>query len=58
MADIINFPAPPKKEETDAEIEIQRHKLMTLYATMEHTLKEINYTKQVIRMLEKGTKHE
>jgi hypothetical protein len=58
MADIINFPAPPKKEETDAEIEIQRNKLMSLYATMEHTLKEINYTKQVIRMLEKGTKHE
>ena len=58
MANIINFPTPPKKEDADAEIEIQRNKLMSLYATMEHTLKEINYTKQIIRMLEKGTKHE
>jgi len=56
MADIINFPTPPKKEETDVEIEIQRSRLMTLYATMEHTLKEINYTKQVILMLEKGSR--
>lgn len=56
MANIINFPTPPKKEEADAEIEIQRSRLMTLYATMEHTLKEINYTKQLIQMLEKGTK--
>jgi len=56
MADIINFPTPPKKEETDVEIEIQRSRLMTLYAIMEHTLKEINYTKQVILMLEKGSR--
>ena len=45
-----------KKEEQDAQIEEHRIKLMSLYATMERTLKEINYTKQVIQMLEKGSK--
>lgn len=56
MTNIINFPTPPKKEEVDAQIEEQRIKLMALYATMERTLKEINYTKQVISLLEKGNK--
>ena len=56
MTNIINFPTPPKKEELDSQIEEQRHRLMSLYATMEQTLKEINYTKQVIQMLEKGNK--
>lgn len=54
MDNVVQFPGKHKSE-VDAEIEIQRHKLMTLYATMEHTIKEINYTKQVIQMLEKGT---
>ena len=56
MTNIINFPTPPKKEEQDAQIEEHRIKLMSLYATMERTLKEINYTKQVIQMLEQGNK--
>lgn len=54
MTNIINFPTPPKKEEQDALIKEHQAKLMSLYATMERTLKEINYTKQVIRLLEKG----
>ena len=45
-----------KAEEVDAEIEVHRIRLMSLYADMEHTIKEINYTKQVIQMLEKGSK--
>ena len=61
MADIISF--PDKKQEKsiakahdDALIEEHRAKLMTLYSQMEHVMKEINYHKQVLRMLEKGNK--
>lgn len=58
MAEILKF---PDKKETDlakqhdqALLEEYRIKLMTLYAQMEHIVKEINYHKEVIRMLEKG----
>jgi homoserine kinase len=61
MADIISF--PDKKNEKnlakaheDMLIEEHRVKLMTLYSQMEHVLKEINYHKEVIRLLEKGNK--
>lgn len=61
MAEILSF--PDKKNEKnvaklhdDALLEEHRIKLMTLYAQMEHVLKEINYHKGVIRLLEKGVK--
>ena len=61
MAEILRF--PDKKNEKDLAklhddvlIEEHRVKLMTLYAQMEHVLKEINYHKEVIKLLEKGNK--
>jgi len=61
MAEILSF--PDKKNEKDLAklhddvlIEEHRVKLMTLYAQMEHVLKEINYHKEVIKLLEKGNK--
>lgn len=53
MDNVVPFPVKHKSE-VDAEVEIHRQRLMSLYANMEHTIKEINYTKQVIHMLEKG----
>jgi hypothetical protein len=55
MDNVVQFPVK-HKDEVDAEIELHRIRLMSLYADMEHTIKEINYTKQVIQMLEKGSK--
>jgi hypothetical protein len=55
MDNVVPFPIK-HKDEVDAEIEQHRQRLMSLYADMEHTIKEINYTKQVIQMLEKGSK--
>jgi hypothetical protein len=61
MAEILSF--PDKKNERslakahdDALIEEHRVKLMTLYAQMEHVLKEISYHKEVLKLLEKGNK--
>jgi len=61
MAEILSF--PDKKNERnlakahdDAMIEEQRVKLMTLYSQMDHVMKEINYHKQVLRLLEEGNK--
>jgi hypothetical protein len=61
MADIISFPDRKSEREIvkaqeDALIEEHRVKLMSLYSQMEHVMKEINYHKQVLRMLEKGNK--
>lgn len=53
MDNVVQFPVK-HKEEVDAEIDLHRQRLMSLYADMERTIKEINYTKQVIQMLEKG----
>lgn len=61
MAEILSF--PDKKNERDiaklhddALLEEHRVKLMSLYAQMEHVVKEINYHKEVIKLLEKGNK--
>jgi len=61
MAEILSF--PDKKNERDLAklhdatlIEEHRVKLMTLYAQMEHVMKEINHHKQILRLLEGGTK--
>lgn len=61
MAEILSF--PDKKNEKDLAklhddslIEEHRVKLMNLYAQMQHVLKEINYHKEVIKLLEKGNK--
>jgi hypothetical protein len=61
MAEILSF--PDKKNERsvakahdDALIEEHRVKLMTLYSQMQHVLKEINYHKEVIKLLENGNK--
>lgn len=61
MAEILSF--PDRKNERglaklheDALVEEHRVKLMNLYAQMDHTLKEINHHKQILRMLEKGNK--
>ena len=61
MTKILSFPDKKSERELtkahdDALIEDHRVKLMTLYAQMEHILKEINYHKEVIRLLEKGNK--
>jgi hypothetical protein len=61
MAEILSF--QDKKNEKsiakahdDVILEEHRVKLMNLYAQMQHVLKEINYHKEVIRLLEKGNK--
>jgi len=61
MAEILSF--QDKKSEKsiakahdDVILEEHRVKLMNLYAQMQHVLKEINYHKEVIRLLEKGNK--
>lgn len=61
MGDVLNFSS--KKDERDVAklhddvlIEEHRVKLMMLYAQMEHVVKEINYHKEVIKLLEKGNK--
>ena len=61
MAEILSFPDKKSERELakahdDALIEEHRVKLMTLYAQMEHVMKEINYHKGVLRLLEKGSK--
>jgi hypothetical protein len=61
MAEILSFPDKKSEREIaklhdDVLIEEHRVKLMTLYAQMEHVLKEINYHKEVIKLLEKGNK--
>jgi hypothetical protein len=61
MADIISFPDKKGERELakahdDVLIEEHRVKLMNLYSQMEHVMKEINYHKQVLRLLEKGNK--
>jgi len=57
MAEILNFPnKKTKKKENDVLIEEYRIKLLSLYAQMEHVVKEINYHKEVLHMLEKGKK--
>lgn len=60
MAEILSFQNKKleksvAKQHDDVLIEEHRVKLMTLYSQMEHVLKEINYHKEVIKMLEKGT---
>jgi len=61
MAEILSF-LDKKNERSlakahdDALIEEHRVKLMTLYSQMEHVMKEINYHKQVLRLLEEGNK--
>jgi hypothetical protein len=61
MTKILSFPDKKSERELakahdDALIEEHRVKLMTLYAQMEHVMKEINYHKGVLRLLEKGSK--
>lgn len=61
MAEILSFQSKKDeksiaKQHDDALIEEHRIKLLTLYAQMEHVIKEINYHKEVIQLLEKGTK--
>ncbi len=67
MAEILQFPSKKQSkqtkqsksklsvEEIDA-IEKHRIKLMSLFADLQHIIQEINYHKQVIKMLESGTK--
>ncbi len=57
MAEILSF--PDKKSEKDLAtqhnlslIEDHKMKLRILYSQMEHVVKEINYHKQVLKMLE------
>lgn len=57
MAEILNFQSKKDeknlaKQHDEVLLEEYRIKLMTLYGQMEHVMKEINYHKQVIRMLE------
>lgn len=59
MAEILSF--PDKRNERDAAklhddmvIEEHRIKLLNLYAQMEHVVKQINYHKHVLSLLEKG----
>ncbi len=61
MAEILSFQSKKDeknlaKQHDDVLIEEHRIKLLTLYAQMEHIIKEINYHKEVIQLLEKGTK--
>lgn len=61
MGDIISFPEKKNEKDLaklhdDALIEEHRIKLMILYGQMEHVVKEINYHKEVIKLLEKGNK--
>jgi hypothetical protein len=61
MAEILKFPKKKSKNSVaklhdDALIEEHRIKLLTLYAQMEHVVKEINYHKEVLALLEKGRK--
>ena len=61
MAEILSFPAKKSERDLtklhdDALIAEHRVKLMNLYAQMQHVLKEINYHKEVIKLLEKGNK--
>lgn len=61
MAEILSFPDKKSERELaklhdDALIEEHRVKLMNLYAQMQHVIKEINYHKEVIKLLEKGNK--
>lgn len=61
MTKILSFPDKKNERELsklhdDALLEEHRVKLMTLYAQMEHVVKEINYHKEVIKLLEKGNK--
>ncbi len=60
MAEILKFPSKRKKtqekQKNDVLIEEHRVKLLNLYAQMEHVVKEINYHKQVLALLEKGNK--
>lgn len=61
MAKILSF--PNKKNDNDLsklhdDVLIEEHKikLKTLYAQMQHVLKEINYHKEVLRLLQEGNK--
>ena len=59
MAEILNFPDKKNEKELaklhdDALIEEHRVKLMTLYAQMEHIVGQINYHKEVLKMLDRG----
>ena len=61
MGDILSFPDKKNEKELaklhdDALIEEHRVKLLSLYAQMEHVVKEINYHKEVLKLLEKGNK--
>ena len=61
MTKILSFPDRKSersisKAHDDALIEEHRAKLMTLYVQMEHVMKEINYHKQMLRLLEEGNK--
>ena len=61
MAEILKFPSKKSKNskvkvQDDVLIEEHRIKLLSLYAQMEHIVKEINYHKEVLALLEKGRK--
>jgi hypothetical protein len=61
MAEILKFPNKKSKNskvkvQDDVLIEEHRIKLLGLYAQMEHVVKEINYHKEVLALLEKGRK--
>jgi hypothetical protein len=61
MAKILSFPNKKNDNELsklhdDVLIEEHKIKLKTLYAQMQHVLKEINYHKEVLRLLQEGNK--
>jgi len=61
MAEILSFPDKKSSREIselndDTLIKEHKIKLKTLYAQMQHVLKEINHHKEVLRLLEKGNK--
>lgn len=56
MADIIEFRS--RKKVKDAELDAHLGKLMSLYLELERLHREINFEKQVIKMLTNGESDE
>jgi hypothetical protein len=55
MADIYTFTPRPKREQNDnTELDRLRAKLLELHDARETIIKEIRYTRDAIKLLEKG----